>query len=332
MVNDKSILENWAEEYLSDDEKYRNHINKFVKFINRMGKGNRPININEEDVILCIGYYNDLGQINSISSMENHIESVKAFYRFLVKKGYTHDIFSSVYSYQEFKDKIIEKYDLKETKEREYFSEQLIKEILQQIDNYLQYTNFNHLQGINEKKQFLSNIILRLFIKLSLIAPVKRSVMCNLKISDFIEDFRCVVINNVKIRIPNALRRDILNALSFTADEGQRNYNESSKLFEFIYGDRFRDEKLNEWFCSFLKNIGFDIPKEKYTYSVEVLMKSAIYCLVKNACNPALIAKISGLSISRIEKMFYSNPEITINNLDFLINSEISKSSYYNYI
>lgn len=47
----------------------------------------------------CIGSYNKKQKINTISSMENHLEAVKAFYKYLVSKNYATDIFSTIHSY-----------------------------------------------------------------------------------------------------------------------------------------------------------------------------------------------------------------------------------------
>ena len=47
-----------------------------------------------------------------------------------------------------------------------------------------------------------------LFIKITLIAPAKRSVIINLKKSDMNENYKRMHINNVNINVPNGLTRD----------------------------------------------------------------------------------------------------------------------------
>ena len=59
---------------------------------------------------------------------------------------------------------------------------------------------------------------MRLYIKLTLIAPAKKSVICNLKFSDFSEDYRMVIVNKTSIRIPNGLRNNILDAINLSKE------------------------------------------------------------------------------------------------------------------
>lgn len=331
-----SIMENWKDEYLQGDDTYKNHVVKFIDYIIIAGKQNRPASITKEDAIDSIGHYNKLGKINTVSSMENHLEAVKAFYKHLVGKEYTQDIFNNISSFQEFKDSIIEKFGLKETIEREFLPNEVIKEILDGLDSYFKNTDLTTIRGINERKFYDSNILLRIFFKLTLIAPAKKSVVCSVKKSDFSEDYRTLIINNVKVSIPNGLHRDIIHAVELIEKLEKRKFGEGEKLFDYVFGEKLKVEKLNQWFCSFLKEYEImDIPKEKNSYSIEVIMNTAIYNMVVHAANPAFIAKINGTKISSIEKKFYEDEKVKIEyktSIDDLINYEISKSDYYNYI
>lgn len=60
-------------------------------------------------------------------------------------------------------------------------------------------------------------------------------------------------------------------------------------------------------------------------------MDSALFELLRNGANPALIAKINGQSLAAIELKFYSNG-IPIIDADNLINNEISKASFYKFL
>lgn len=330
-LSEKNIMRRWVNEYVQEGNTYKNHVTKFIEYIESIGKGNKPVAINKEDVIGSIGFQNEFGKINSYSSMENHLESVKSFYKFLVRKDYAEDIFSSIHSYQEYKDYIADKYNLREVKEREYLNNKTIIEILEYLDTYFEKTDYSTFEGINEKKRYLKNIITRLFIKLTLIAPAKRGVICDIKIHDFIDDFRFVNVNDVKIRITNSLRKDIYHALNFVIKYEKLMAVEEDKIFEYILNG-FQPENLNSWFCSVLKEIEFDMPEKKDTYSVEVIMNTAVVNMVRNMVNPALIAKINGTKISSIEKKFYNDRNINKEDFNKFINYEICKASYYNYI
>ncbi|MGO0059764.1 integrase [Brevibacillus fluminis] len=324
------ILVQWKVECLENDSTYKNHITKFIDYIIHIGKANRPVSITLEDVIDCVGFYNKLGKINTIKSMESHLESVKAFYKFLVEKDYATDIFSKISSYQDFKELIIDKYSLKTVKEREWLDELIVVEILEKLDLYFDSHSINQNKRSHEYKRFFKYLALRIFIKLTLIAPAKRSVICSLKKSDFTDDFRSVIINGVLIKVPTGLYRDITGTLALVEQENKRQFRDCDFLFNVISGESFRGENLNDWFCSFLKHYEIiEIEDEKTTYPVEVIMNSAIYQLVRNGTNPAFISVINGTTLSAIEKKFYNNNFLKhIIDIDISINHEINKSNY----
>ena len=64
---------------------FRNHINKFIKYLSlpNVQLSNAPARIKISVVEECIRYYHDEGELNSRSTMESHLESVKSFYDYL---------------------------------------------------------------------------------------------------------------------------------------------------------------------------------------------------------------------------------------------------------
>lgn len=326
-----SILNNWYEKFMEEDKKYNNHVSKFINYIETIGKGDTPIVISKDDVVESIGFYHERGKINKYSSMGNYIEGVKAFYKFLVKNKYAQDIFSSIYDYQGWKEHIATKYKLNEIEEREYFNDDTIMEILRYLDDYFDNTDYNNLSAVRRKERYIKNLALRVFIKIMLIAPAKRNVIFNLNIDTFKDDFRWVVVNEVSIAITNSLRRDIKHALRIANLINGKDCKEDDNIFIYIIGKRFNAEKFNELFCHVLKQIEFDIPVDKDTYSVEVIGNTTVYNMVKNLVNPAIISKVSGISLSRLEKKYYSTNNVD-NLIDSKINMELSKISYYQYI
>ncbi|APH16453.1 hypothetical protein NPD5_4133 [Clostridium sporogenes] len=316
---------------MKEDSKYNNHISKFINYIEVKDKDDTPIVISKNDVDESIGFYHEKGKINTYSSMENYIEGVKSFSKFLVKKKYAKDIFSLVYGYQGWKEHISTKYGLNDTEEREYFNKDIIVEILSYLDDYFDNTDYNKLSGIRKKERYIKNLATRIFIKIMLIAPAKRNVIFNLNIDSFIENFRWIVVNGVSIAITNSLRRDIKHALKMSNLIHNKDYKDVDNLFMYIVARTFEAEKFNQWFCHVLKQIEFDIPKYKDTYSVEVIGNTTVYNMVKNLANPAIISKISGISLSRLEEKYYNaNPVDSL--IDSKINIELSKISYYQYI
>ncbi|CAM3949554.1 integrase [Cohnella lubricantis] len=329
---DSNLFETWKEEYLSQDDTYCNHVNKFVKYITQIGKADHPIRINKEDIVECVGYYHGLKEINTISTMENHLESVKAFYKYLFSTHKTNNIFNEIPSYQEFKESIIERYHLQVKRNRGYWEDSELIDIVKALDNYFDLNDISDLSGIYPKKLYYKFLILRLFIKLTLIAPAKKSVICSLRIEKFTEDYRTLNINDTRINIPNGLRRDIIFSISIGEKHRNRKVTKEDNLFEFIYNDNFRVVSLNQYFYAFLKHTRIlEIPSDTDSFPVEVIMDSALFELVRNGTNPALIAKINGQTLATIESKFYNNG-IPITDADSLINHEISKTAFHKYL
>lgn len=328
----QDLLKKWKDEYLESDSTYTNHVTKFVDYLSVIGKSNQPNNIAKEDIENSVKYYNEFGSIRTRTSMENHLEAIKAFYKYLVSKHYTDDIFNNTSSYQEFKDIIAEKCNLLEAQERGPWKEDELIEIVKHLDAYFEQSQIQEKWRTNKKHRYFKMLLLRIFIKLTLIAPAKKSVICSLKRSDFSDDYRSVHINSVAIRIPNALRRDLIFSINLINECFNCVFNDEDLLFDHLHRGRFNVENLNGIFYTFLKHSEIiDVDPKADTYQVEVIMNSALFSLFRNGTNLALISKISGVKLSSLERKLNSIG-IQVENADELINNEISRTKYYNYI
>lgn len=217
------VMESWKNEFLEFDDTYINHVSKFVDYLSMIGKANQPNNIVIEDVINCVGHYNSIGKINTRTSMVNHLEGIKSFFKFLVSKHYTNDIFNNMVSYQDFKDSLTLKFQLVQVTERGLWSDVELIQIIESLDNYFERNDLSKLSKTNEIKKFYKFLVLRIFIKLTLIAPAKKSVIYSLKINDFSSDYRSVIINSVNIKIPNGLKRDLQYSIECVEKNLKRN-------------------------------------------------------------------------------------------------------------
>ncbi|KOR90384.1 hypothetical protein [Paenibacillus solani] len=329
----EKLLIAWKEEYLSKDDTYSNHVNKFINYIDIIGKANEPKNISRQDIEGSIEFYNKQGLIRTRSSMDNHFEAIKDFYKYIVSRHYADDIFNNLASYQDFKGMIATKFNLPEFQSRGFREAGDMIRLIEQLDLYFESNTYGKHMSINEKKRYIKFMILRIFIKLTLVAPAKKSVVCAIKKRDFDKDFRYVLINSVNIKIPNGLRRDIKEAITLISHENRKELMEEDFLFEFLYSPkRFQVENLNGFFSLFLKRTeAIDIDTNSSKFQLEVIMNSALYCMLRNGANPALLSIISGVKISRLEEKFFDNG-IVIDNAELLINDEISKTQYFNYI
>lgn len=308
-----SMMREWVNLYLQKVEHhmYVNHCEKFIEYIEHIDKGNRPRDISKHDLIECVGYYNEIGKINTVSTMSNHLEAVKSFYESIQKDGKSDNIFNDISGYDEFKEKIARKYKLNDKVERDSLPNEVIRQLLEFFE---------------ENKDSKWDMI-RLFIKLTLIAPAKRNIIADLKFSDFRDDFRVVIINDINIDIPNSLRRDLLNICCNDIEVKYSN----KRLFEYIYPKKYNHNVFNRPLYKVLKIIDYDVPVNKSTFSVETIMNTAIITMIKNNTNPLLISKINGTSIANIADKV-SKLGIEVNNYNQLINISISQADYYKYI
>lgn len=328
------LMEQYRDDYYSNfGTKYANHVNKFIDYLRRIKKLDAPTTIILEDVKDSVKFYSEIGKINYRASMVSHIDSIKSFYDYLSDSGKAINIFAQP-NYEKFKNEVFDYCNLEEGRERETFSTEIIKEILDRLDFDLE-KSVDQLTTSRETGRFYQRQILRLFIKLTLIAPAKKSVICNLQFSDFTENYRAVRINKVSIRISNSLRNNILAAIKITSSTNLKAPTPDDKILHYIYQGKFSSSYLNSWFCMFLDEYNIlDIDECKNTYELEPLMKSAIKSMVKRMANPAGISKICGIKIATLEKTYYrDNSNFSYSkSIDDDINWEIAKNDYYNYI
>ncbi|MGL4569653.1 MAG: hypothetical protein ACRCVJ_01145 [Clostridium sp.] len=331
-------MEKWRENYFNDiGKKYRNHVNKFIDYLKKIDKSDTPNNITIQDVTGSVGYYVKLGSIQSISSMELHLESLKNFYDYLLNIGKSNDIFSQM-NYEEYKRSLADKFQLAEKVTRGTFSIETMKDILSKLDNELG-KDYNTLKGKQVQKKYIHTMALNLFIKLTLVAPAKRRVIGNIKYSSFDEELRKLSINSIEISIPNSLRRDLINAINLRYRLSNEEIKPDDNIFKYIVKSTFTEENVNQWFCSFIKRNNIveidDINNKSKTYAIEPIMKTAISNLVKESTNLAYISKISGIKISSLEETYYKELfEMTHRqpSIGEAIDWEIRKSGYYSYI
>lgn len=325
-------------ELLNKNHVYRNHIKKFIKYLSlpEVQLSNAPARIDINVVEECIKYYRDMGELNSRSTMESHLESVKSFYDYLRDTGKAVDIFSNC-NYSKFKDEIVEKYNLLEPTERGAYDCEDIKIILLKLDKEIDEFQ-NGFAGIREEERHLQRIILRLFIKLTLIAPAKRSVITSIKKSDIKEEFKKLSINGIDVNIPCGLSRDLCAALKYAELKNEDPIKEDDMIFEYLYRYKgsFRVESLNSWFYNIAQDFGVmeNERKGKKTLAVEPIKNMVIQMMVDNMINPVFISKIAGLTLSMIEATYYPKDwsaryEEDINKC---INKSIAQNDYYYYV
>ncbi|RKI77933.1 hypothetical protein D7V83_17820 [bacterium 0.1xD8-71] len=321
-------------ELLKNKHSYRKHVDKFIDYLKKAGLENRPRVIDKKVVEDCIGYYRlERGELNTRSTMEAHLEALKSFYDYLSRTDKLPDIFTD-YDYKEYKEEIVKKYELSEPVERGSFKCEEIIEILAAMEKLMEQS-LEEGFGLRDEERYLQRIIMRLFIKITLIAPAKRNIIGQIKMNDFEGNFKILNINKIKINIPCGLSRDIIQAIQYAECKNGKRAGKTDKIFEFIYRHKgkFTDESLNTWFLNLLQDIGYIEKTKRRTYPVEPIRNGAISIMVNNMVNPLLISKITGIGFSRLETQYYGTMKSEYKDyLDKNINKAIAQNEYYSYI
>lgn len=337
------FFENWKEEWLRENKDnlttvtYYNHISKFVDYLKEIEKENTPRHVNIDDLINCIGYYNNLGIMNSINTMRLHVESIKVFYNYLLSKGQTDNIFAEIDDLSVFYKNIVDRFKLIEKKQSEFLEYDEIIELLKTFEQGILAENYPLLSKVQSAK-YIRELGVCLYVKLSIIYPAKRQDICSLKISQFEDDFHELHIKNdytkdLKLLLPNSFRKEIKKFIKQRELELGRKVEESESIFSFLCGEDFNFSKINSWLFSTLKRnkiICFE-NKKTDTYSAEAIRNTIITRMVKDGMNPALISKLSNMGIGTLEERYYKNG-IVIENEEEIINLEISKMGLVNYL
>ena len=319
---------------LKNKHSYRKHVDKFINYLKVIELDDRPRVIDKGVVEDCIGYYRlERGELNTRSTMEAHLEALKSFYDYLSRTDKLPDIFTD-YDYKEYKEEIVKKYELSEPVERGSFKCEEIIEILAAMEKLMEQS-LEEGFGLRDEERYLQRIIMRLFIKITLIAPAKRNIIGQIKMNDFEGNFKILNINKIKINIPCGLSRDIIQAIQYAECKNGKRAGKTDKIFEFIYRHKgkFTDESLNTWFLNLLQDIGYIEKTKRRTYPVEPIRNGAISIMVNNMVNPLLISKITGIGFSRLETQYYGTMKSEYKDyLDKNINKAIAQNEYYSYI
>ena len=324
-----------CKETLDKSHVYKNHVNKFIEYLclPEVNLSDAPRRINVDVVKQCIEYYHDKGELNTRATMESHLESIKSFYDYLSTGDKLPDIFSN-FDYSKFKNSIVEEIGLMESKERGAYKCDDIKKLLVLLDEAIE--NYSEKNTSPRKEdRYLQQIIIRLFVKLTLVAPAKRKVIIDIKEKDFTDNYKKLNINNVKINIPCGLTRDIKMALKYAELKNRISIKKDDKIFDFIYQykGKFEGTKLNAWFGNVVNE--FDIfTGEKKSYGVEPIRNMVVQMMIDNLINPVFISQITGITLSMLETTYYSKgwKYSYVEDRNTSINKAIAQNDYYCFI
>lgn len=340
MENNYSVFKKHMENLLNshkeyeNTKKYKSEIKLFQKYLEDSKISDKVFVLTTEHIDNYFIYCMDNKKINARNTLNTHISALKSIFEYLIDNNQRFsDQFGHV-STQEFRIKISNK--LREAKSKELIPLETLKKILTTVDKYIEELDLTIDISKVQENRILKIYFVRLFIKMSLILPIKLSEMLDVDFRMFDDDFRKFTYNEFTINITNSLRSDILSTIDFIETKYEINHTETDKLFRFIanpFEKNVNTIYVSEWFYTTFNTVGLDelIDKTKSrTYSVEKIKKSAIWNMLNNGANIIHLSDYTGLSIEMLlaDGIFSYNKD----NASSELNSTLSKVVYYNYI
>ena len=92
----------------------------------------------------------------------------------------------------------------------------MVNKVLKTMDSYISNNENGNFRNKSEEAAYLHVLIARLFIKISLLLPLKTSQILEIQLGNvYKNDWRELLWNDVRVKVPNNLRKDILFTLEY---------------------------------------------------------------------------------------------------------------------
>lgn len=327
----------WIEEFKVLKPHYSPIVNMFLKYLKEVDKMDKVGAVTESDIATFLKFSAKDG-VNSRGTLALYYEGLKGFYNYLLINNYVqYSIFSGIVNHKEYKKQISNDLHLREEVSRGALSLLELELLLDKVNEYFELTDYSKLKLKSEQENYIKFLILRIYIKITVLAPAKRAVICNLKYSDFDSDFRVVTVNNQNIAIPRNLTSEIRNSLRFVQElMGKNIIGANERLFDYILDEPFNDNKISHILSTFSRKMDLDFilgegeEKGKYSASGEKIMNGAICSLWDDGeVDVVMLSKVCGVSVQAISKKILDwsfDDGIARSRL----NKQLKQVSYYN--
>lgn len=73
---------------------YTNHSLKFVDYMEQIGLGDKIVEIGSQQLKDSVSFYNSKSVIQTVNTMNNHLNAIKKFFVYLYKEGIADNIFT----------------------------------------------------------------------------------------------------------------------------------------------------------------------------------------------------------------------------------------------
>ncbi len=342
-------FEEYIEKYLKENVRYVKETKTFMKYLKINNKEHNIFSLQEEDIDNYFEYlFNE--KIGAKPTLVTYLSGLKELFIYLIDNEVN---FKELYAYIDngkYKERLSE--ELVDSIQNPIVSDELLCLVLSKIDKYFDDI-FSCMEYDNiEFDEFIKMSISLLFIKLSLLIPIKPNELMRLEIGDILnEDNRIIEYNNIIINIPNNFRKQIINILKYIKKSNNEQYKENDKIMKYLFNikgteDAQLDKQASAKIDGCLKfayrklelNKMLEINPKKSNktrciYTAESYKRKAIVNMLENGVNVLHLIKLTNLKFNALIKDFEKYGQIE--NQDIInmnINDSINKSTYFKYI
>lgn len=329
-----------VKDFLKADNKYKLQIENFQNYLVKYKLTDRVFNLYESNIDDFFEYAIEKN-IGTKSQLVSHIAALKSLFNYLIDNNLKYSDLNGYISNPAFKEKYSHKVD--EVCNKDILPIEMINRILKSMDSSISDKENRDFRNKSEEAAYLHLLIARLFIKISLLLPLKTSQILEIQLGDvYKDDWREIIWNEVKVKVPNNLRKDILFTLEYVQTKFEKKYTEKDKIFELLYsceGKKISTDSINMTFPRVYKRLRLTEmlettlkgKKNSYRYPAESYKKTAITNMLSNGVNIVYLTKLTGLDAQALLVDFdYGN----LNDWDVSrnINNSLLACGYYEYL
>ncbi len=329
-----------VKDFLQADNKYKLQIEKFQNYLVEYKLTDRVFNLYESNIDDFFEYAIEKN-IGTKSQLVSHIAALKSLFNYFIDNNLKFSELNGYISNPAFKEKYSDKVD--EVSNKDILSIEMINRNLKSMDLYISSKENGDFRNKSEEAAYFHVLIARLFIKISLLLPLKTSQILEIQLGDiYKEDWREMICNEVKVKVPNNLRKDILFTLEYVYTKFGKKYTKKDRIFELLYsceGKKNSTDSINVTFPRVYKRLQLNEmlettlkgKKNNYRYPAESYKKTAITNMLSNGVNIVYLIKLTGLDAQALLVDFdYCN----LNDWDVSrnINNSLLACGYYEYL
>ncbi len=342
-------MDNWknfcrmVDELFKTNSTYQNEIKIFKSYLQENNLKENIFNLELRNIDDYFNYCFENQKIGSSSALTTHFSALRMLFKHLESNNINFKGLHGYINLDTTKECLKERFD--ESLRTSIINDELLKKILYAFDSYIDKNISKQFKGVNDKKRFLNTLVARIYIKLSLIIPLKPSEVLNLGIYNVKDkDNRYIEVNKIIVKIPNSIRTQILQAIDYIEENTDIIYNPKEMLFKFLYeaiGRKYMASSFTSILNMAYDEVGLDemkdrkegLVRDRNIYTSESYKTTAILGMLKNGTDILALKQLTGLDFSALMKNY--DLDIKINDSDIKsteINTGICKCDYFTYL